>query len=326
MQLGSLKLTNNLMLAPLAGVTDMIFRVYAKRFGCGLVFSEMINSNSVLHGGIKMHKKMHIHAEEFPAGIQLAGDDPTIMSEAAKMAEDAGAAILNINMGCPAKKVTKSMAGCALMQHPDLVRKIIRNVSDATQLPLTIKIRLGWDDKTMNYLEIAKIAEGEGCVGLMMHARTRMDRFSGEAKWDEIRNLKENIRIPVIGNGDVTSVQKALELFQASGCDGIMIGRGACGKPWIFKQILDERDNRTPYEPSISEIKNHILNHLDESLEYYGYPLGLVLMRKHFTWYTQGLSYSREFRHKIQTEMDLVKVKKLIHEYFDEKDLQRQGL
>ena len=318
MQLGHLKLKNNVMLAPLAGVTDMIFRVYARRYGCGLVFSEMINSNSVLHGGVRTLKKMDIHPEEIPCGIQLAGDDPKILADAAQMAADAGASILNINMGCPAKNVTKTMAGCALMQHPKLVQKIIQSVAKATKLPLSIKIRLGWDDSNMNYMDIAKIAESEGCVAIIMHARTRMDRFSGLARWQEIKKLKENIGIPVIGNGDVTSAEKARKLLSETGCDGVMIGRGACGNPWLFQHILEMQDGKTAEaSTTLHDIKKQILEHLQWSLDYYGYPLGLVLMRKHFAWYTQGLPNSREFRHKIQTVTDLNKVHNIIHKYFN---------
>ncbi|HLD73494.1 MAG TPA: tRNA dihydrouridine synthase DusB [Bdellovibrionota bacterium] len=318
MKLGNLTLKNNLMLAPLAGITDLIFRVYAKRYGCGLVFSEMINSNSVLHGGVKTLKKMDLHPEEQPVGIQLAGDDPHIMTEAAKMAADAGAHILNINMGCPAKNVIKTSAGCALMRDPHLSRKIIQAVYHATPLPLTIKIRLGWDSTSMNYLEIANIAENEGCVGVIMHARTRVDMFKGSARWEEIKNLKEHISIPVIGNGDITSAEKALAMFRETQCDGIMIGRGALGRPWLFKHILQTQNGEAISTPQPQEIKKQILEHLTWSLERYDYPHGLIIMRKHFSWYTQGLPYGAEFRKKINTLKDLKTVHEVIDQFFNE--------
>ena len=317
MKLGNLTLKNNLMLAPLAGITDLIFRVYAKRYGCGLVFSEMINSNSVLHGGVKTLRKMDLHTEEQPVGIQIAGDDPHIMTEAAKMAADAGAQILNINMGCPAKNVTKTMAGCALMRDPLLVRKIIHAVCHATPLPLTVKIRLGWDSQSMNYLEVAHIAQEEGCVGIIMHARTRVDMFKGSARWEEIKKLKEKISIPVIGNGDVTSAEKAFAMLEQTQCDGIMIGRGALGRPWIFKQILEAQNGKAISNPTPIEIKNQILEHLSWSLERYGYPHGLIIMRKHFSWYTQGMPCSSEFRKQINILKDLASIHEVINQFFD---------
>ncbi|MBI2608094.1 MAG: tRNA dihydrouridine synthase DusB [Deltaproteobacteria bacterium] len=317
LKIGNLTLENNLMLAPLAGITDMIFRVYAKRYGCGLVFSEMINSNSVLHGGVKTLRKMDLHPEEQPVGIQLAGDDPHIMADAARMAYNAGAKILNINMGCPSQSVTKTKAGCALMNDPLLVQKIIRAVHKATPLPLTIKIRLGWDDLHMNYLEIAKIAEGEGCVGIIMHARTKVDRFRGEARWAKIKKLKENTSMVVIGNGDVTDAFKAKAMLEETGCDGVMIGRGAQGRPWLFKQILGMQNKENVFEPTPHYIKNQILNHLEWSLERYGHPEGIILMRKHFAWYSQGLPHSNVFRKNIQTILDLSQIHEMIHQYFD---------
>jgi len=318
LKIGNLTLDNNLMLAPLAGITDMIFRVYAKRYGCGLVFSEMINSNSVLHGGVKTLRKMDLHPEEQPVGIQLAGDDPQIMADAARMAHDAGARILNINMGCPSKSVTKTKAGCALMNDPHLVQNIIRSVYKATPLPLTIKIRLGWDDLHMNYLEIAKIAESEGCLGIIMHARTKTDRFRGEARPEEIKKLKENTSMVVIGNGDVTDAFTAKAMFQETGCDGIMIGRGAQGKPWIFRQILEAlQAKESIFEPTPLYIKNQILNHLEWSLERYGKEEGVILMRKHFAWYSKALPYSNIFRKNIQTLQGLSKIHETIHQYFN---------
>ncbi len=317
MQLGSLTLDNNLSLAPLAGITDLIFRVYAKRYGCGLVFSEMVNSNSVLQGGVKTLKKMDLDNEEHPVGIQLAGDNPEVMSEAAKMAYDAGAKILNINMGCPAKVVTREQAGCALMKSPLLVRDIIRTVYKATPLPLTLKIRLGWDDQSMNYIEIAKIAEEEGCVGIIMHARTRMDMFRGHARWKEIKTLKGSVSIPVIGNGDVTNFEKAKTMLEETGCDGVMIGRGALGRPWIFKQILQAKIGEPIWNPTREDIKNHILDHLKLSIERHGLQRGIILMRKHFAWYSQGLPNSSLFRKSIQTLTDMNQIHDTINQFFN---------
>src|SRR3989338_2952600 len=239
LKVGDITLENNLMLSPLAGITDIVFRVIAKRYGCGLVFSEMINSNGVLHGGVKVLRRMDISDEEHPICIQIEGDDPKVMADVAKKSEDLGAKILNINMGCPAKKITKTKAGCALMTDPLLVSKIIQSVKKEISIPLTIKIRLGWNETQKNYLEIAKIAEDEGCAFVILHARTRVQAFKGHAQWEEIRLLKEKLKIPVIGNGDIVCAQTARNMFEQTGCDGIMIGRGALGRPWIFKEILD---------------------------------------------------------------------------------------
>lgn len=285
-----LNLPNPFLLAPLAGITDVVFRRIVKRYGCGMVFSEMISSNGVLKGGVKMLRKMDIHPDEQPVGVQIAGDNPIHMAEAACMAQDAGARLLNINMGCPAKQVTNSRAGCALMKDPILVGQILRTVKEAISIPLSLKIRLGWDDKSKNYLEIAQIAEKEGCEAVMMHARTRVQAFSGAAEWDHIRILKENLKIPVIGNGDVTSFDRAQEMMRTTGCDGVMIGRGALGKPWIF---------RPHYEPTLQERYELMLEHFEMNQIYYGEALGTRLMQKHFSWYSHGLPNSAEFRNGI---------------------------
>ena len=306
MKLGNLELENCFSLAPLVGITDTLFRLIAKRYGCGLVFSEMINSNGVLKGGVSYLKKLEISPYEHPAGIQLAGDTPQVLVRAAQMAEDSGAKILNINMGCPSKKVTKSKAGCALMTDPGLVKDILQAVKKAISIPLSIKIRLGWDDKTMNYLEIAHIAENEGCAAVFMHARTKAQGFSGQARWSEIKKLKEYIKIPVIGNGDVTSHEKALLMMKETGCDGVMIGRGALGQPWIFR----------PGAPSLQEKKDLMLEHFHLSIEKYGSDLGVRLMRKHFSWYSQGLPSSTHFRKTIHTLTDPTAIHNHIEQFF----------
>lgn len=321
MKFGPLTLENNLFLAPLAGITDTLLRVIIKRYGCGLVFSEMINSNGVLRGGVKLLEKLDIHPDEGKVGIQIAGDDPRTMAEAAKLAVGLGAVTVNINMGCPSKKVTKNQAGCALMTNPALVRTIIRAVVNAIDVPLSIKIRLGWDDRQMNYLEIAKIAEDEGCVAVFMHARTRKDAFSGEARLSEIKKLKDHCKIPIIGNGDVTSPEKALAMFEQTDCDGIMIGRGALGQPWIFRQILEAQQGLPPSVPSLQERKELMVEHLDMSVERYGTEIGLRLMQKHFSWYSKGIQHSAKFRETIhQYKKDLKRTKAFIEDFFESID------
>jgi len=306
------------MLAPLAGITDTLFRVIAKRYGCGLVFSEMINSNGVLQGGVKMLRKLDINPAEHPVGIQIAGDDPLKMAEVAQKAEDLGAKILNINMGCPAKKVTKSQAGCALMRDPLLVGKILKKIKESISIPLTIKIRLGWDQQNKNYIEIAKIAEKEGSAFVIMHARTRVQAFKGEADWKEIKILKENIKIPVIGNGDITTVEKAFKMFEETKCDGVMIGRGALGQPWLFQQILETDKNQSIYTPTYEEKRDIIVEHLEASVERYGEPNGVRLMRKHFAWYSRGLPHSAQFRQQVHQFETLNEARAFIHEFFDQ--------
>jgi len=305
-KLGNLVLDNCFSLAPLVGITDTIFRSLAKHYGCGLVFTEMINSNGVLKGGVSYLKKLEISPYEQPAGVQLAGDNPKILVQAAQMAEVSGAKILNINMGCPSKKITKSKAGCALMTDPLLVKDILQAVKKSISIPLTIKIRLGWDDKTMNYLEIAHIAENEGCAAIFMHARTKAQGFSGHAQWPEIKKLKNHIKISVIGNGDVTSHEKALLMMEQTGCDGVMIGRGALGQPWIFR----------PGTPDLHEKKDLMLKHFHLSIEKYGPNLGVRLMRKHFSWYSQGLPNSAQFRRTIHTLTDPTAIHTHIEQFF----------
>lgn len=326
MKLGSLTLDNHLFLAPLAGITDTIFRVIAKRYGCGFVFSEMLNSNGVLKGGISLRQKLDISREEGMVGIQIAGDDPEIMAQAATIAQDAGAATININMGCPAPKVTKNQAGCALMKHPHLVGEILRAVRQKIDVPLTIKIRLGWDPLSMNYLEISKIAQEEGCVAVFIHARTRQDGFSGEAKLPHIRSLKNEVRIPIIGNGDITSAKKALTMMRETGCDGVMIGRGALGQPWIFRQILEamsaeekgvKTGEETYFKPPLLEIRDLMIEHLLRSVDRYGKTLGLKLMQKHFAWYSKGFSHSAEFRKNIHTKEDIPSTLSFIHAFIE---------
>lgn len=303
-----LNLSNVLFLAPLAGITDTVFRLICKQYGCGMVFSEMINSNGVLKGGVKMLRKMDIHPDEEPVGIQIAGDNPNSMAEAAKMAVDAGAKLLNINMGCPAKQVTNSRAGCALMRDPMLVGQILKTVKQAIPIPLTLKIRLGWDDKSKNYLEIAQIAQNEGCEAVMMHARTRVQAFSGEAQWDDIRILKENLKISVIGNGDITSYSKAQDMMRQTHCDGVMIGRGALGKPWIF---------RPNYEPTIQERYDLMLDHFEKNISYYGEEMGTRLMQKHFAWYSHGLPKSAVFRNGVHRCSTSAQAKQYVIQFFE---------
>ncbi|MBI4041551.1 MAG: tRNA dihydrouridine synthase DusB [Deltaproteobacteria bacterium] len=317
LHLEHLKLENNLMLAPLAGITDLLFRVIVKRYGCGLVFSEMINSNGVLHGGLKVLRKMDIHPEEHPVGIQIAGDDPKTLSQVASMAQDAGAALININMGCPAKKVTKSKAGCILMRDPKLVETILLTIQKSISIPLTIKIRLGWDEQELNYPEIAKIAEACGCAFVILHARTRTQAFKGQARWEEIRKLKETIKIPVIGNGDITTCESAVRMFQETGCDGIMIGRGALGQPWLFQEIKAYAPPKQTRRIRWPEIKNIILEHLALSVERYGEPLGVKLMRKHFAWYSHGLPKSSAFRYQVHQFEREIDTRQFIESFFD---------
>ena len=316
MRIESLKLANNLFLAPLAGITDTIFRTLAKRYGCGFVFSEMINSNGVLKGGAKLKQKLDISPLEGDVGIQIAGDDPFIMGEAARMAQDVGAKMLNINMGCPSPKVTKNLAGCALMQHPEQVRQIIAGVKKVISIPLTIKIRLGWDHTSMNYLEISKIAEAEGCSAIFMHARTKTDGFSGRARHEHIKVLKEQLTIPVIGNGDITGEETAVQMLRETNCDGIMIGRGALGQPWLFTQILRKLRNAPPYFPTLIERKKLILEQLQMSIDRYGEMQGLKLMQKHFAWYSKGLPWSSEFRHHIHIKKTISETVDFIESFF----------
>ena len=297
LQIGDVILKNNVILAPMAGVTDLPFRLLCKEQGAGLLCMEMVSAKAIYYNNKNTETLMQIEPEERPVSLQLFGSDPVIMSEMAKRIEDRPFDILDINMGCPVPKVVNNGEGSALMKNPGLVRKIVTSVSKAIKKPLTVKIRKGFDENNINAVEIAKIIEDSGAAAVAVHGRTRQQYYSGKADWDIIRQVKEAVSIPVIGNGDVDSPQKAKQMLEETGCDGVMVGRAAEGNPWIFREISHYLDTGELLpRPSLEEVKEMILRHASLQLEYKGEYTGMREMRKHVAWYTAGFPHSARLR------------------------------
>lgn len=297
MNIGNVKLDNPYILAPMAGVTDLPFRLLCKEQGAGLLCMEMISAKALQYKNKNTKALLSIHPEEYPVSLQLFGADPKIISEQAKRIEELPFQILDINMGCPVPKVVRNGEGSALMKNPKLVYEIIYETVKAIQKPVTAKIRKGFDDSCINAVEIAKIIEEAGGAAVAVHGRTREQYYSGAADWDIIRQVKEAVSIPVIGNGDVTSGEKAVAMMQETGCDGVMIGRGAQGNPWIFAELLSyDRTGIMPSRPDISVIRETMLRHARLQLEFKGDYIGIREMRKHVAWYIKGMKGAARLR------------------------------
>ncbi|MGB8338552.1 MAG: tRNA dihydrouridine synthase DusB [Burkholderiales bacterium] len=298
MRIGPHLLKNNLIVAPMAGVTDRPFRQLCKLMGAGMAVSEMVSSNSLLWGSEKTKRRANHEGEVDPISVQIAGADPAMMAEAAKYNVDQGAQIIDINMGCPAKKVCNVMAGSALLQDEPLVRRIVDAVVKAVNVPVTLKIRTGWDKQNRNAIMIARIAEDAGIQALAMHGRTRACQYTGDAEYDTIAAVKQSVNIPLIANGDITTPEKAKFVLEYTGADAVMIGRAAQGRPWIFREIeyfLQTGMHLPP--PEVKEIRRVLLIHLTDLHEFYGTVTGTRIARKHISWYTKGLVGSAAFRH-----------------------------
>lgn len=290
LKIGNVTLPNRYILGPMAGVTDLPFRVLCKEQGAGLLCMEMVSAKAILYNNKNTESLLEIHPDEQPVSLQFFGSDPKIMSEMAKRVEERPFDIMDINMGCPVPKVVRNGEGSALMKNPKLVYEIVSAMVKAIDKPVTVKIRKGFDDSCINAVEIAKIIEEAGAAAVAVHGRTREQYYSGQADWDIIRQVKEAVSIPVIGNGDVTSPQKAEELVKQTGCDGIMIARGAQGNPWIFSEMITyEETGVLPERPSLEEIRDMMLRHARLQLRYKGEFIGIREMRKHVAWYTKGL-------------------------------------
>lgn len=297
LKIGNVELENSYILAPMAGVTDLPFRLLCREQGAGLLCMEMVSAKAIQYNNKNTKALLEIHPAEPPVSLQLFGSEPDVISEIAKRIEELPFSILDINMGCPVPKIVKNGEGSALMKNPKLVHEIVSKTVKAIQKPVTVKIRKGFDDSCINAVEIAKIIEDAGAKAVAVHARTREQFYSGKADWDIIRQVKEAVSIPVIGNGDVTSGSDAIAMKEQTGCDGVMIGRGAQGNPWIFSELLEyERTGKMPERPSLEELKQMIYRHAKLQLEYKGEYLGIREMRKHVSWYTTGLPNSARLR------------------------------
>ena len=307
MQFCGFTLRNNLFVAPMAGVTDRPFRQLCKKLGAGVAVSEMVTSNSLLYGSAKTQRRANHEGEVDPISVQIAGADPAMMAEAARYNADRGAQIIDINMGCPAKKVCNVMAGSALMQDEPLVARILEAVVKAVpDTPVTLKFRTGWNRDNRNAPTIARIAEDAGIRAIAIHGRTRADQYTGEAEYDTIAHVKTLVRIPVIANGDITTPEKAKFVLRHTGADGVMIGRAAQGRPWIFREIahyLATGEHLPP--PLVSEILQVCREHLADLYAFYGEETGVKIARKHISWYTKGLVGSAAFRRMMNQLADV---------------------
>ena len=317
MRIGNVVLENNIILAPMAGVTDLPFRLLCKEQGVGMTCTDMVSAKAISFHNKNTESLLEISEKERPVSLQLFGSDPDIISEVASYIEERPFDILDINMGCPVPKVAGNGEGSALMQNPKLVGEIIYKTARAIKKPVTVKIRKGFSEKNVNAVEIAKIAEANGAAAIAVHGRTREQYYSGKADWDIIRQVKEAVKIPVIGNGDVDSPQKAKELLEQTGCDGIMVGRGARGNPWIFREIKAylEKGELIP-RPSKDEIKSMMLRHARMQIEYKGTYTGIREMRKHISWYTAGFTGSAKLRGAINLVETYEELEQLLEQRF----------
>lgn len=319
MQIGPYKLANNLVLAPMAGVTDRPFRQLCKQLGAGMAVSEMVSSNSLLWGSEKTKRRADHDGEVEPRNVQIMGADPKLMADAARYNVDNGAQIIDINMGCPAKKVCNVSAGSALLRDEDLVRRILEAVVGAVpEVPVTLKFRTGWDREHKNGVTIARIAADVGIQSLAVHGRTRADGYSGEAEYDTIAAIKASVPIPVIANGDITTPQKARLVLEHTGADGLMIGRAAQGRPWIFRDINHYlATGELLPEPSAQEVRDILLGHLNNLYAFYGEYTGVRMARKHISWYSKGQRHGAAFRQEVNRVEGAVQQLQMVRDFFD---------
>lgn len=319
MKIGDIKLENNVFLAPMAGITDTAFRLLCKQQGCGLVYTEMVSAKGLYYGSKKTQELTRTEPGERPAVVQIFGSDPGLMAEAAARLCEEGADMIDINMGCPTPKIVKNGEGAALMLKPHLVGEIVQRVSSSINKPLTVKIRKGWDEHTINAVDIALIAQEKGAAAIAIHGRTREQFYSGRADWDIIRQVKERVHIPVIGNGDIFTPQDAVDMLNKTGCDAVMIGRAARGNPWIFSQAIAYIQNgQLTDPPGSSEIMDMIRRHISLMVRYKGEKVTVREMRKHIGWYVKGLRNASLIRNEVNRAESLNQLLDILQSYIEE--------
>jgi nifR3 family TIM-barrel protein len=314
MKIGSLQLANPVILAPMAGITDLPYRLIMKRFGAALVFTEMVSATGLCYGGAGSHELLRTVPAEQPLGVQLFGDDPQRLAEATRQVETV-AALIDLNCGCPVRKVVGSGAGSALLRDPAKVARIVAAVRRATDRPLTVKLRSGWDAHSRNYLEVARLAVAEGADAVTLHPRTRTQMFGGRADWNELTRLKETLTVPIIASGDIFTADDALAILAQTGCDALMVARGGYGNPWLVRQILDRLQGLPERKPSADERLSLAREHLELFIDTFGPARTVAHMRKHLSWYVRGVEHAASFRHRLNQARSIEALRDLLNSF-----------